>query len=205
MTRMLAEPDLIVLGAGIRLLMGEDHVVEWPGDSPDVTRAQLLRSRRKELHSSTLLIRSEVFDRGRRVRRDAAEQLCRGLRVPAAGRRDRPHRGGQQPARVDPQVQRVVVPRARRGRRRGARVPAGDPPPDRREPRRACSRPRARSPSRSSTMGQRKAGAVKIAGQAFRRWPVAPHAALAVVHSRRPASTRGCCSARARKAGRGIT
>ncbi|HSS67551.1 MAG TPA: glycosyltransferase family A protein [Nocardioidaceae bacterium] len=62
MTRMLAEPDLSVLGAGIRLLMGEDHVVEWPGDSPDVTRAQLLRSRRKELHSSTLLMRRRVFD-----------------------------------------------------------------------------------------------------------------------------------------------
>ena len=47
MTRLLTEPDLMVLGAGIRLLMGEDQVVEWPGDSPIVTREQLLRSRRR--------------------------------------------------------------------------------------------------------------------------------------------------------------
>ncbi|HLK94177.1 MAG TPA: glycosyltransferase [Nocardioidaceae bacterium] len=59
--RMLAEPGLLVLGAGIRLLMADDHVVDWPGDSPVITRRQLLRSRRKELHSSTLLIRRTAY------------------------------------------------------------------------------------------------------------------------------------------------
>ncbi len=59
--RMLAEPDLVVVGAGIRLLF-DDRTVDWPGDCARVSRAALLRSRRKELHSSTLLMRRWVFD-----------------------------------------------------------------------------------------------------------------------------------------------
>lgn len=61
MERMIAEPDLVVLGTGIRLLF-DDRTVDWPGDSARVSRAALLRSRRKELHSSTLLMRRWVFD-----------------------------------------------------------------------------------------------------------------------------------------------
>lgn len=61
MERMLAEPGLVVLGAGIRLLF-DDRTVEWAGDSALISRAALLRSRRKELHSSTLLMRRWVFD-----------------------------------------------------------------------------------------------------------------------------------------------
>jgi glycosyltransferase involved in cell wall biosynthesis len=61
--RMQADPSLGVVGAGIRLLMSEDRSVDWPGDAEIVTRDALLRSRRKELHSSTLLVRREVFRR----------------------------------------------------------------------------------------------------------------------------------------------
>ena len=57
-----AHPDVSVVGSGIRLLMPEDRIVEWPGRSALVTKADLLRSRFKELHSSTLLCRREVFD-----------------------------------------------------------------------------------------------------------------------------------------------
>jgi glycosyltransferase involved in cell wall biosynthesis len=60
--RMLADPELVVVGAGIRLLMTESRAVDWPGDRPVVTRADLLRSRRKELHSSTMVMRRELFD-----------------------------------------------------------------------------------------------------------------------------------------------
>jgi glycosyltransferase involved in cell wall biosynthesis len=62
MTRMLAEPDLLVIGAGIRLLMPSGKVVDWPGDRPVVTNQDLVRSRRKELHSSTLVMRRRAFD-----------------------------------------------------------------------------------------------------------------------------------------------
>ena len=61
--RLLAHPEMHVVGAGIRLLMPEDRVVEWLGPSDVVTQSDLLTSRRKELHSSTLLMRAEVFDR----------------------------------------------------------------------------------------------------------------------------------------------
>jgi glycosyltransferase involved in cell wall biosynthesis len=55
-------PRLWVVGTGIRLLMPGDRVVDWPGRSAEVQREDLLRSRVKELHSSTLLIRRETFD-----------------------------------------------------------------------------------------------------------------------------------------------
>lgn len=60
--RLLDEPALQVIGAGIRLIMGPDQVVDWVGPSDTVTLADLARSRRKELHSSTLVMRRSVFD-----------------------------------------------------------------------------------------------------------------------------------------------
>lgn len=63
MERLLEDPELGVVGAGIELLMTADRSVSWPGADEVVSRQALLRSRRKELHSSTLLIRRWVFDR----------------------------------------------------------------------------------------------------------------------------------------------
>lgn len=60
--RLQQNPDLLVVGAGIMLLMPKDRIVEWLGPSDIVTQASLLRSRRKELHSSTLMMRRRVFD-----------------------------------------------------------------------------------------------------------------------------------------------
>jgi glycosyltransferase involved in cell wall biosynthesis len=57
-----ANPDMLVVGGGIRLMMPKDQVVEWLGPSDVVTVEHLMRSRRKELHSSTLLMRRTVFD-----------------------------------------------------------------------------------------------------------------------------------------------
>lgn len=54
-----------------------------------------------------------------------------------------------------------------------------------------------------SSLGDRK-GAVATAGKAFRRWPIAPHAALALTHAGtgvEPAKLLAIV----RKAGRGIT
>lgn len=55
-------PGCSVVGAGIRLIMPAGRIVEWPGKSTMVAQADLLRSRVKELHSSTLLIRRDTFD-----------------------------------------------------------------------------------------------------------------------------------------------
>jgi glycosyltransferase involved in cell wall biosynthesis len=62
MGRLLANPDLLVVGAGIRLLMPHGRVVEWLGSADLVTTTDLLRSRCKELHSSTLVMRRSAFE-----------------------------------------------------------------------------------------------------------------------------------------------
>ncbi len=60
--RLLENEDMLVVGAGIQLLMPEDKVVEWLGPADVVTQQDLFRSRRKELHSSTLLMRARAFE-----------------------------------------------------------------------------------------------------------------------------------------------
>jgi hypothetical protein len=60
--RLTSEPHMLVVGTGIRLLMAEGRTVEWLGSSEVVTQKQLFRSRRKELHSSTLMMRRRAFD-----------------------------------------------------------------------------------------------------------------------------------------------
>jgi glycosyltransferase involved in cell wall biosynthesis len=57
-----AHPDIRVVGTGIRLLMPAGRIVHWPGRSAVVQQDDLLRSRMKELHSSTLLVRRDTFD-----------------------------------------------------------------------------------------------------------------------------------------------
>lgn len=59
--RLECDPRLLVVGAGIRLVMSADHVVEWPGKAPIVGYDRLLRNRVKELHSSTLMMRRIAF------------------------------------------------------------------------------------------------------------------------------------------------
>lgn len=61
-TRLLAHPTMYVVGGGIRLLLPQDKVVDWLGPDDVVTQRDLFTSRRKELHSSTLLMRREIFD-----------------------------------------------------------------------------------------------------------------------------------------------
>ena len=60
--RLLADPELLAVGAGIRLLMGERGDVDWPAREELVTHERLLGNRVKELHSSTLMIRRSAFD-----------------------------------------------------------------------------------------------------------------------------------------------
>lgn len=59
--RFHQDPDVLVLGSGIRLLLAQGRVDEWPGRSDRVTHAMLLRNRVKELHSSTLMMRRDAF------------------------------------------------------------------------------------------------------------------------------------------------
>ena len=60
--RLRSDPELLAVGSGIRLLMGERGDVDWPAREEIVTHARLLHNRVKELHSSTLMIRRTAFD-----------------------------------------------------------------------------------------------------------------------------------------------
>jgi len=60
--RLMQHPEMLVVGGGINLLMPQDRVVEWLGPADVVTHTDLFRSRRKELHSSTLVMRRAAFE-----------------------------------------------------------------------------------------------------------------------------------------------
>jgi glycosyltransferase involved in cell wall biosynthesis len=202
MHRMLAEPDLAVLGAGIRLLMSADHVVEWPGDSATVTTQQLLRSRRKELHSSTLLVRRPVYEAvggyDEVLPTSYAEDyefLLRAARVGRIGVVNLP-------------LASVRKYNASWFRDRAEVVASAleyllEQHPQIATSRRGHARVLGQIAFARSTMGQRRR-AVRIALHAISRWPVAPHALLALVHASTgidPAKLLGSV----RRAGRGIT
>lgn len=202
MTRMLGEPDLAVLGVGIRLLMSPDHSVDWPGKSTNITRAQLLRSRHKELHSSTLLIRRHVFEAvgqyDEKLPGSYAEDYEFLLRAIEAGR-----------------VGIVNVPLASIRQyntswfRERAEVVAEAleylliKHPKITESRAGHARVLGQIAFARSSLGDRK-GAVSMAAKAFRRWPYAPHAALALTHAGTGIEPTKLLAV-VRKAGRGIT
>lgn len=202
MIRMLSEPDLNVLGAGIRLLMGPEQVVEWPGDSDVVTREQLLRSRRKELHSSTLLIRRSVFDQiggyDETLPMSYAEDYEFLLRAVETGRIG---------------VVNVCLASIRKYNtswfRERAEVVSDalqyvlETHPQIAESRAGHARILGQIAFAKSTLGQRRE-AIKIAARAFSKWPLAPHAALAILHATSGVDPRVLLGS-VRRAGRGIT
>jgi hypothetical protein len=59
--RLLSEPDLLVVGTGIRLMLPGGKIHNWPGRAEEISYRLLLRNRVKELHSSTLVMRREAF------------------------------------------------------------------------------------------------------------------------------------------------
>jgi glycosyltransferase involved in cell wall biosynthesis len=59
--RLLDQPDLLVVGSGIRLLLPGGKVDNWPGRAERIGYELLLRNRVKELHSSTLVMRRDAF------------------------------------------------------------------------------------------------------------------------------------------------
>ncbi|MGH3156986.1 MAG: glycosyltransferase family 2 protein [Streptosporangiaceae bacterium] len=61
--RMLGEPDLLAVGAGLRLLLADGKVHEWHGRAERISYGMLLRNRVKELHSSTLVMRREAYEK----------------------------------------------------------------------------------------------------------------------------------------------
>ena len=59
--RLLEQPDLLVVGSGIRLMLPDGRIISWPARAERISQRMLLRNRVKELHSSTLAMRRDVF------------------------------------------------------------------------------------------------------------------------------------------------
>jgi glycosyltransferase involved in cell wall biosynthesis len=60
-SRLLDQPDLLVVGSGIRLMLPDGGIIDWPGRAERISYQLLLRNRVKELHSSTLVMRRDAF------------------------------------------------------------------------------------------------------------------------------------------------
>jgi glycosyltransferase involved in cell wall biosynthesis len=60
-TRLLNEPELLALGSGIRVRLPGNKILDWPGRAERISYQLLLRNRVKELHSSTLVMRRDVY------------------------------------------------------------------------------------------------------------------------------------------------
>ncbi len=58
---LLSQPDLLVVGSGMRLMLPDGRVIIWPARAERISRQLLVRNRVKELHSSTLVMRRDVF------------------------------------------------------------------------------------------------------------------------------------------------
>lgn len=59
--RLLDEPDLLVVGSGMRLLLPGNRTPDWPGRQERISYQLLLRNRVKELHCSTVVLRREAL------------------------------------------------------------------------------------------------------------------------------------------------
>ncbi len=202
MAQMVDDSSLGVVGAGIRLMMSETHVVEWPGDSPRITRDQLLRNRRKELHSSTLLVKRSVFDSvggyDEALPNSYAEDYefllravtCAGIAVvnrPLASVRKYNASWFRDRAEVVATALEYLL----------------EQHPEIATSRRGHARVLGQVAFARSTMGQRQR-AIRIALTAITRWPIAPHALLALVHATTGADPRALLGS-VRRFGRGIT
>jgi glycosyltransferase involved in cell wall biosynthesis len=88
--RLLEQPELLVVGSGIRLVLPKGKLAEWPGRADEIGLDLLLRNRVKELHSSTLVMRRDAFAKAGRydegLPRGYAEDYDWVLRAARVGR-----------------------------------------------------------------------------------------------------------------------
>ncbi len=198
--RLHSDPQLLAVGAGIRLLMG-DRDVDWPGQSEEVTHERLLENRVKELHSSTLAIRRIAFAKAGEYDEELPhgygedyDWLLRASRVGKVGvvtevladiRKDVPSWFRGKALNTADALEYLLAKH-----------------PDFAESRRGHARILGQIAYARGTAGDRRA-ALRYAGRALRASPVAPHAWLGLV------STTGVDPQRvltmARRFGRGVS
>lgn len=178
--RLLADPALLAVGSGMRLMLPGGKVTVWPGRAAVIGYGLLLRNRVKELHSSTLVMRREAFD----VAGPYDEELPGGyaedydwvLRVARAGR-------------VGTVQQPLADIRKDSGSwysGRAAMTATGlehllAKHPDLAASRRGHARVLGQIALARSLLGER-GPALRRAVQALTRWPLSPHAWVALAH-----------------------
>jgi glycosyltransferase involved in cell wall biosynthesis len=200
--RLVSEPVLLAVGAGIRLLMGERGDVDWPAREEIVSHERLLQNRVKELHSSTLMIRRSAFDDVGLYDEDLphgyGEDYDWLLRATQAG-----------PVGAVPDILadiRKDVPSWFRGRSLNTATALEyllDKHPDFRGSRRGHARILGQIAYARAAGGERARGA-RIAGRALCTYPAAPHAWLALAVAG-PGIEPGRMLSAARRLGRGLS
>ncbi|MCW2797904.1 glycosyltransferase family A protein [Nocardioides sp.] len=200
--RLLADPTLLAVGAGIRLLMGARGNVDWRARETVVTHERLLENRVKELHSSTLMMRRSAFDRAGLYDEELPhgygedyDWLLRASRVGSVGavleiladiRKDIPSWFRERSLNTATALEYLL-----------------EKHPDFQDHRRGHARILGQIAYARASAGQRGRGA-RIAGRALSRYPAAPHAWLALAVAGPGIEPRRMLSA-ARRLGRGLS
>lgn len=200
--RLLDEPDLLVVGSGIRLIMPHNRIVEWPGRADRISRDVLLRNRVKELHSSTLVMWRDAFAKAGRYDEDLPfgygedyDWILRASRVGRIGVVREPL------ADISKDVQSWF--RERSANTATALEVLLEKHPEITTSRRGHARVLGQIAFARASLGDRRS-ALKLAGRALLRWPLSPHALLAVGQSGLGLDPQAVLGA-ARKIGRGLS
>lgn len=179
--RLLEEPDLLVVGSGIRLRLPAGRVVDWPGRSNRVNQSRLVRNRVKELHSSTLVMHRDAFAKAgsydETLPHGYAEDYDWVLRAARVGRI-----GVVREPLADIRKDVPSWFRERAENTASALECLLEKHPEIVCSRRGHARVLGQIAFAWSSLGRRSA-AVRLALTALMRWPAAPHAYLALLHA----------------------
>lgn len=178
--RLLGEPDLLVVGSGIRLMLPGGKIHEWPGRAEEISYRLLLRNRVKELHSSTLVMRREAFTRAglydEKIPKGHGEDYDWVLRAARAGRVGLVREPLADIRKNTASFYRGVAETA---------LPSQEymlaKHPDITRSRRGHARMLGQMAFGRSVLGQRRA-ALRDALKALSRWPLSPHPYVALAH-----------------------
>jgi Glycosyl transferase family 2/Sulfotransferase family len=179
--RLLDEPDLRIIGSGMRLLLPGNKILDWDGRAERISYELLLRNRVKELHSSTLVIRRDALDKVGRYDEELpngyAEDYDWVLRVARTG----PVGMVTQPLADIRKNSTSWYQGSAQTTARGLEYMLAKHPDIAASPR-GHARMLGQIAFARSLMGER-GPAVRYAVKGLSRWPVSPHPYIALVHT----------------------
>jgi GT2 family glycosyltransferase len=178
--RFQDDPDLIVLGSGIRLLLPGGRTAEWAGRADRISYQMLLRNRVKELHSSTLMMRRDAFAKAGRYDEELPNGYAEDYDFVLRAARVGPVGVVREPlADIRKDGQSYY-----RGRAEGTSAALAvflAKHPDVARDRRGHARLLGQLAFARSCLG-RRGEALRLALRALARWPFSPHPYVALLH-----------------------